>query len=90
MPATTSAQVKDNVWARGYGQIKTSNGSGCSSCSFSHNLFDNAANARGTNNVIGTPVFTAAPAPTSYIGWRLTSTSPGNNAASDGTDIGIP
>ena len=32
----------------------------------------------------------AAATPTSYIGWRLATTSPGNNAASDGTDIGIP
>ena len=90
MPATTNAQVKDNVWAKGYGQIKTSNGSGCSGCTFAYNLFDNAANARGTNNVIATPSFSGGATPTSYPGWRLTTTSPGHNAASDATDTGIP
>jgi hypothetical protein len=87
-PATTNAIVRDNVWSRGHGQIKTSNGSGCSGCAFSHNLFENGANARGTSNVVGAPVFVGPL--TTYAGWRLASGSPGKGAASDGTDIGIP
>jgi hypothetical protein len=38
---------------------------------------------------IGTPVFTGGSKPNTYNGYRLAPNSPGKNAATDGTDIGI-
>jgi len=43
----------------------------------------------GIANITGTPVFTGGANPTDYAGYRLAPASPGKNAASDGTDIGI-
>ena len=70
-PATTNAQVKDNIVA-GFSQFKTSGGSGCSGCTFTYNLFHDAGNARGSHNLIGQPSFVGGPHPITYPGWKLT------------------
>jgi hypothetical protein len=54
-PATSNARAENNVMRGSTTNFKTENGNGCSGCSFSYNLFDDAADARGTNNVIGAP-----------------------------------
>lgn len=41
------------------------------------------------SNFIGTPVYAGGASPTSYSGFLLAGGSPGKNAASDGTDVGI-
>ena len=86
-PATTNADVRDNILT-GLSEWKTSNGSGCSGCSFSFNLFDDAGSATGSKNQIGAPVFTGGNNPSTWAGWALAAGSPGENAADDGMDMG--
>jgi hypothetical protein len=43
----------------------------------------------GTHNMAGTPTYVGGASPTAYSGFALTSTSIGNNAGSDGKNIGI-
>jgi hypothetical protein len=63
------------------------NGSGCSGCTVSYNLFTKGAT--GSNAQTATPVFTGGSAPTTYAGWALKSGSPGKGNASDGSDRGV-
>jgi hypothetical protein len=62
---------------------------GCASgCTYDHNLFSSSGNARGTNNIIGSPAFVGGSNPTTWSGYSLTSSSIGYKAATDGNDIG--
>jgi hypothetical protein len=74
--------VRDNVAVNA-----TLNGSGCSACTVTHNLFTKGAS--GANALTGTPVFVGGTAPTTYAGWALKAGSPGKANASDGKDRGI-
>lgn len=60
----------------------------CSNCTFEHNLFNSSGNAKGVNNIIGTPTFIGGTSPTTWAGHHLTSSSPGYQAATDGEDMG--
>jgi hypothetical protein len=42
----------------------------------------------GTNQIVGTPTYVGGATPTTWAGWELTGGSPGENAGSDGQDIG--
>ena len=46
-------------------------------CGFDHNLFSSSRDSRGSNAVVGTPVFTGGTSPTSYSGYALAANSPG-------------
>jgi hypothetical protein len=46
-------------------------------------------NCKGAHDVKGSPVFVGGAFPTSRAGFKLAPGSPGRNAASDGSDIGI-
>lgn len=46
-------------------------------------------NCKASSDVKGAPVFVGGATPTSYVGYRLATGSPGKGSASDGTDIGI-
>ena len=60
----------------------------CSNCTFDRNLFNSSGNAKGTNNIIGTPTFIGGTSPTTWAGYQLTSSSLGYQAATDGKDMG--
>jgi len=51
-----------------------------------HNLVRQSA---ATGDLTGVPIFTGGANPSTYAGYQLAANSPGKNAASDGTDIGI-
>ena len=85
-PASTNVIARNNILIDG-SLWKTAGGNGCSSCSFTYNLFDSSSNASGTNNVIGTPIFAGGSNP-NWSGWQLASGSPGKNAGNDGLDMG--
>jgi len=86
--ASSNVQAKDNVMVGSGTSWKTSNGNGCSGCTFSYNLFDDSGDASGSNNLIGTPSFTGGSNPSNYAGFKLTGGSLGTNASSDGNDMG--
>jgi hypothetical protein len=50
-----------------------------------HNLFSGAK----APNINGKPVFTGGASPTTWGGFTLAANSPGRNAATDGSDVGI-
>jgi hypothetical protein len=86
---STNARVFDNIMVRS--DFATTDGSGtpsCIGCVFDHNLFSSSGAARGTATIIGMPTFTDGTAPTTWAGYRLTTTSLGYRAASDGADVG--
>jgi hypothetical protein len=62
--------------------------SACTSCTFTHNLFNVTGNARGTDNLSGTPTFTGGAPSSTWAGWKLLSTSVGYLKATDSTDMG--
>jgi hypothetical protein len=82
-PATSDALAQDNILI-GSSTWKTTNGNGCSNCTFSSNLFDDAADLSGTSNAVGVPIFAGGTNPQTWLGWRLNVGSPGKGAASDG------
>ena len=67
---------------------KTSNGSGCTNCNISNNLYDDSSSAIGTGNIIGNPTFVGGSIPSTYAGWELISGSLGYQEAIDGNDMG--
>ena len=70
---STGGILRDNVMMNS--EFNLTNGSGCSGCTVSSNLFDRA-------------VFVGGSDPQSYAGHKLTPGSPGTGAATDGTDQG--
>jgi hypothetical protein len=86
-PASSNAVGRDNLFD-GFSHIKTAGGSGCTGCTFSSNLFADAGNASGSDNVIGTPAYTGGANPPTWAGWQLAAGSPGVGAATDGADLG--
>jgi len=62
----------------------TGGANGCTSCTNDHNY-----GSGGTNPITGTIKFAGGTNPTSYVGYELANDSAGNNAGSDGKDIGI-
>jgi hypothetical protein len=69
-PPSSNAWGQNNILING-SEWNTSPGLGCSNCTFSYNLFDSSALADGTNNVIGTPLFTGDNHPQTWAGWQL-------------------
>lgn len=65
------------------------NADGCVSCTINHNLYNSSGGASGSNSIIGAPIFVGGSTPANYAGYVLATNSPGHNAASDGTDVGI-
>ena len=86
---STNALVRDNVFVNSSisTSISDTPGSGCSNCTFDHNLFSGGGEA-GTNNVIGVPTFLGGANPASWAGYQLASTSLGYRLALDGQDMG--
>jgi hypothetical protein len=87
MPASSGVLAKDNILV-GSSIWKTSNGSGCTSCSFLSNLYDDSGSASGTGNLIGTPIFSGGSSPITLAGFKLGSGSIGIGGASDGGNMG--
>ena len=88
--ASSNVIARDNVMD-GFSEFKTTYGSGCSNCSFSYSLYnDTAQDTKGTNTLIGPPLYSGGTNPTSFAGHRLLIGTRGTSAASDGTNIGIP
>ena len=90
----TGSSASKNLIARnniliGSSTWKTSNGSGCTGCTFSNNLYDDSGSARGTDNLIGNPTFVGGTVPSSYAAWKLTQGSLGYQAGNDGKDMGV-
>jgi hypothetical protein len=73
--------VRDNLWTK-RGGLSTEGDYGTND----HNL---NSGQPGTGNRTGTPVFVGGAHPTSRAGFKLAPRSPGRNAASDGSDMGI-
>ncbi len=86
--ASRNVVVQDNAFAQG-ADLNPDQGSGCSSCPTSYNLFATSNAASGTNAQVGAPVFSGGATPSSYSGYALASNSPGKANASDGADRGI-
>ena len=86
-PASRNVVVQDNAFAQG-ADLNPDQGSGCSSCPTSYNLFATSAAAAAP-----TPGRRARlhrrRHPTSYSGYALGAGSPGKANASDGADRGI-
>ncbi|MGZ3770418.1 MAG: hypothetical protein ACXVCP_12810 [Bdellovibrio sp.] len=85
-PASTNVVAKNNILKGGF--FDTTEGSGCSNCTFTRNLFYDSGNASGVNNLIGIPTYVGGSAPTTQAGFQLTSSSLGYKAALDGLDMG--
>ena len=62
--------IRDNVFVNGTIGGYSNNTSYCSNCTFSHNLFSSSGAAKGTNAVVGTPVFTGGANPATYARLR--------------------
>lgn len=76
--AGTGTIVRNNV-----GSLSLSN---TTLASNTHNLYSGASSP----NINGSPTFVGGSSPTTYLGFRLAAGSAGENAATDGTDVGIP
>jgi hypothetical protein len=85
--ASTNLVARDNIMI-GSSSFKTTNGSGCSGCTISSNLFDDSGSATGSGNLIGMPTFSGGSSPASYTGYKLATSSIGRSAATDGADMG--
>jgi hypothetical protein len=85
--ATSNALAENNILAGG-SSFKTSNGSGCSGCTFRYNMFSASGNAVGAGNLIGAPTFVGGTSPSVFAGFQLTTASTGYRGASDGQDMG--
>jgi hypothetical protein len=83
---STDAVLRDNLMINA--SYNTSYGSGCTNCSFSYDLFTVSGNSRGTNALVGKPVFVGGDNATTYAGFELAAGSPGRGSASDGSDRG--
>ncbi|MEZ0392011.1 MAG: DUF4082 domain-containing protein [Pseudobdellovibrionaceae bacterium] len=88
MSASSNVQAQNNIMMNG-SSWKTTNGSGCSNCTFTYNLYDSSSIQRGTNNLSGTPSFVGGTSPSGLSGYQLASSSVGYKAGSDGLDMGI-
>jgi len=87
--ASSNAVVQNNVMVNSIFKVNDSSGKlACSNCSFSKNLFNSSGNAMGSSNVIGTPTFSGGTSPKTWEGFRLTPSSLGAKAATDGKDMG--
>ncbi len=97
--ASSNVLAENNVMHGGTTRFKTSNGSGCSTCTFRFSLYDDTGDQaadRGCSgcswligNVIGTPSYVGGASPTTYAGFALNAGSPGKNAGNNGRDMGI-
>jgi hypothetical protein len=69
-------------------QIRLNNGAGGDSrpASNTNNMVPTGGSGGNFN---GNPTFTGGTNPTTYTGYKLTTTSPGKGRATDGTDVGI-
>jgi hypothetical protein len=90
--STKSANVvvRDNIMVNA--SFNTYDGArvqSCTGCVFDHNLFSSSGDVMGTAAVVGTPIFVGGTRPTTRAGYLLKVGSPGYQAASDGTDMGI-
>lgn len=85
--ASSNVVGRNNILISG-SSFKTANGSGCSSCTFTRNLFSSTSYANGTNNLTGNPTFIGGSSPTNWAGYQLMSNSLGYKAATDGNDMG--
>lgn len=81
-PASSNATVRDNI------MIDASFNLNCTGCTITHNLFSRSENAKGTNNLIGTPTFIGGSDPGTWVHYQLATGSLGYQAASDGKDMG--
>jgi hypothetical protein len=80
MAANTNATYQYNIF---HGTKISDSGDqpGCQSgCTYDHNMFSSSTNARGTNNIIGTPTYVGGTNPTTWPGYMLTSSSLGYNS----------
>jgi len=68
--------------------VDSAGNAACNNCTFDNNLFNSSGNAKGTNNIIGTPTFVGGTSPTTQSGYQLTSSSLGYRTATDGNDMG--
>ncbi|MDD4976610.1 MAG: hypothetical protein PHY93_19800 [Bacteriovorax sp.] len=89
--SSTNVIVRDNILINS--EITTSISdtpgvSGCTNCTFTHNLFNLSSNTSGTNNIIGIPSFTGGSIPKTWGGFKLLSTSFGYKTATDTLDVG--
>lgn len=88
-PPVTGFTWKDNLHQNSQ-IIDSGDQPGCqSSCIYDFNMFSSVGQSRGTNVVIGTATFVGGANPTTHAGHALATGSVGENAASDGLDIGI-
>jgi Right handed beta helix region len=86
-PASTNAVARNNIHI-GSSTYKLTGGAGCSGCTVTRNLWSVTSNASGTNNIIGTPSFVGGSFPATWAGWQLNDGSLGENAGTDGQDVG--
>ena len=88
-PASANFLVQNNIMINSSFDTNRSDGSAaCTNCTYSFNLFQSSGDARGTNNVIGTPTFVGGATPSTWAGYRLTSSSLGYQSGADGNDRG--
>lgn len=89
MPRNINATYRNNVFD-GTAIADTGDMPGCASgCVYEANLFNSSSNARGTNNVIGVPLYSGSASPTNWSGFQLGPTSPGYGMAADGKSMGV-
>jgi hypothetical protein len=84
-----NAVARDNLMINSVFKTVDSNGNqACSNCTIDRNMFTTSGSARGTNVLVGTPVFIGGASPSTWAGYKLAATSMGYKAASDANDIG--
>lgn len=81
--APSSMTIRDNVFLG----VNVVGSLACDGCAIAHNMFDGAG--FGTDNITGTPTFVGGASPSTYDGFSLAAGSIGENAATDGLDMGI-
>ena len=79
---STDTVLRDNI------MIDADLGADCSGCRTTNNLFTVRGDVRGDRALHATPSFVGGANPATYPGFELAGGSPGENVATDGSDLG--
>jgi hypothetical protein len=87
---STNLLLRNNIFLGSSKVNLTQNGTpACTTCTVTNNLFQTSSIASGTANLVGTPTFVGGSSPNTWTGYQLNSGSLGENAGTDGKDMGI-
>ncbi len=87
---STNLLLRNNILLGSSGVSLKQNGTpACTNCTVTNNLFQTSSISSGSSNLIGMPTFVGGSLPNTWAGYQLNSGSLGENAGTDGKDMGI-